>query len=250
MTFLDLVVRACEECAVNTDSLSTVVGQRGELKRMVNWVSDAWFKIQGKHQDWRFLRTTASWPTIATQAEYTTLQCGIDAGTFGRWIPDSFRNYLTSSASMAWGDDAWGDSPYDGSSSTGGFSTEIFMAPIPYADWRDLWKFGANRSVTSRPYHLTVLPNDGIGLGPAPLAGYTILGDYYSAPVRLALDVDVPTLPAKHDPMIIVYQAMMSYGAWWKAPEIYGQGKTEYQKLMLALELDQLPQMHFSGALC
>lgn len=248
MTFLELVRRTCEECGVKTDSLATVTDQTGELKRMVNWVSDAWFMIQAKHQDWRFLRTTASWQTVAGQPQYTTLECGIAAGTFGRWLPDTFRNYLTEAAS-AWGSSAWGSSPYGTGTSGGGYPTEIYMQQVPFEDWRNLWLFGANRTVTSRPLQVAVTPNDGIALGPAPLVGYTVYGDYNTAPVRLVADADQHALPIKHSDMIIVYKAMMDYGAYWVAADVYGRGERGYKSLMAALEIDQLPPMHFAGAL-
>lgn len=249
MTFLQLVQRTARECRVNTSSLTSVLNQTGDRQRIVDWVADAWFDIQAAHQDWKFLRATATWATVASQAQYTTLQCGITASTFGKWIPESFRNYLSSGSSMAWGDDAWGDSPYDGSTAGGGYATEIFMDEMPYASWRDLWLFGANRSVTSRPLYFAINPADGIALGPAPLAGYTILGDYYTSPVRMAADDDQHTLPTKHNDMIIVYKAMMSYGEHWSAAEVYGRGERGYKRHLASLEIDQLPAMTFCGAL-
>ncbi len=206
----------------------TVVGQTGELKRLVDWTASAWFDIQAMHQDWRFLRTTASWATVQAQATYTTAQCGIPAGTFSAWVRDSFRNYPTAT----------------------GQSGEIFMPYLPYTYWRNQYQFGAYRTTYSRPIEMTVTPDDGIGLGPVPLSGYTILGDYFSAPVLLSADADVPTLPAKHNPMLIVYHAMESYGAFEAAPEVYQRGLTEFTKLLRRLEADQLPEYTLGGALC
>ena len=43
----------------------------------------------------------------------------------------------------------------------------------------------------------------------------------------------------------LVYQAMMQYGAYESAPEVYNRGEKEYDKLMQRLELQRLPDVRF-----
>lgn len=229
-TFLEICQRAVQECRV-THQLplrpTTVLGQSGEMRRFVDWAAEAWVDLQNVNHDWKFKRQSASFVTIAGQSEYTTAACGIEPGTFKRWLPHSFRNYNT----------------------IAGFSSEIHMDYLEYDVWRNLYLFGANRTTTSRPTSLTVLPNNGIGLGLPPLAGYTVMGDYYTAPVRMETDEEVPALPIGHSFMILVYKVMMEYGLSEPAPEIFARGEKGYRRLLRMLEADQLPDLQLGGAL-
>lgn len=224
LTFLQLAQRLALDCGETKTGLTTVVGQTGRLLRVCNAIANAWVDIQQKHVDWRFLRQSASWATVDGQALYTPAQCGIAAETLGTWIRDSFRVYNTAA----------------------GFGSEQHLTFCPYERWRDLYQFGAFRTTKSRPTDVTIAPDDSIGLGLVPLAGYTVVGDYYRTPVRLTGDADVPALPIKHDALIIVYRAMMLYGPYLGAPELYDLGKTEYLPRFDALEADQLPELSFA----
>jgi len=167
-TFLDLAKRTALEVGIASQP-TTVVGQTGELQKIVVWVATSWLEIQSKHLDWHFLRKSTSWVTVAGQGTYTTLQCGIAAGRFGLWDVETFRNYTTAV----------------------GTDDEIHMVKLDYDDWRDGYLFGATRSVRSRPTVFAVTPGHGIALGPVPATGYTCTADYFEAPVPLTLDVDV-----------------------------------------------------------
>lgn len=227
MTYLQLCQRLRQECGVSGTGPSTVTGQTGEMKRLVDWIAEAWMEIQEAHEDWKFQRLSASWTTTLGQAIYTTAQCGITAGTFARWIPGEFRQYLTAS----------------------GTDTEMHLGEMSYERWRGTYQFGPNRGVNSTPMVVAITPADSIALGPYPLAGYTITGDYYRSSVLLAADSDVPALPTRHNPMMIVYRAMMMYGIYEAAPEVFAMGKSEFDTRMARLERDQLPEMGVGGAL-
>jgi hypothetical protein len=225
-TFLALCQRTRQECGVSGTGPSTVLNQVGELKRIVDWVATAWFGIQQRHPLWKFLRLSTSWTSVAGQHTYTTLECGIAAGTFARWAPPSqytFRTYLTAT----------------------GTNGEFFLDYIPYPVWQTTWQFNANRNVQTQPVQYTITPNKSIAFGPKPPAGYTFIGDYYRAPVRLAEDDDVPALPDNHDSILIVGRAMMLYGQHESAPEVYAQGKAWYDEGMALLEADQLDKPYF-----
>ena len=100
MTFLELCQRMRQECGISGTGPSTVVSQTGNLKRIVDWVNTAWIDIQTTHQDWDWMRASASFPTVASQAMYElgtgTGTVGVSVATFGRWDRDTFRNYVTS----------------------------------------------------------------------------------------------------------------------------------------------------------
>lgn len=130
-----------------------------------------------------------------------------------------------------------------------GLSSEVFMEYLDYDAWRDGYEYGALRQTQTRPMVLTIAPDKSIGLGPFPIAGYTILGDYYSVPSEMVADADIPALPSKFH-LAIVYRAMMAYGQYESAPEVFNRGATEFSKWMRRVYADQLPEITVPGALC
>lgn len=220
-TFLYLVQRLAQECGVASNvqaSLTTLVGATGEAARLRDWIATAWFDLQALHLDWKFQRRPVTFATIDGQATYTPVEAGIAIDTFGRWHLDSFRSYQTA----------------------GGINGEILMEKMEYEPWRDLYQLGALRTSKSQPFVVTQTPDQSLGLGPVPLAGYTVLGDYYLAPKELSSDLELTTLPAHHSKFIVVAKAMMSYGAFEAATEVYQRGELEYKRLLSKLENDQL----------
>jgi hypothetical protein len=213
MNYLELCQRMRQECGISGTGPSTVVNQTGNLKRIVDWVNTAWIDIQTAHQDWDWMRTSASFPTVASQATYAlgtgTGTVGVSVATFGKWDRDTFRNYDTSV----------------------GTDSEVFMGFVHYDTWRDVYFYGALRTTTTRPIDMSITPAKAIALGPPPLVGYTITGDYFTAPLDMTADADIPALPAQFQ-MAIIYRAMMSYGAYEAAPEVYQRGELEFGKLM------------------
>ena len=229
-TFLEICQRVVRECRIAQGKgvlPTTVTDQVGMMRKVVDWTAEAWFQIQAIHDDWRFLRRECSFAVVDGQAEYSTLECGIDSGTFNRWILKSYRSYLTSV----------------------GLASEIPMGDLNYDTWRNTYKLGTWRTTKSRPIYVTQLPSNGLGLGPVPLDGYTILGDYYIAPVRMEVDEDVPWLPIAHSYLIIVYKTMMEFGLSESAPEIYARGEKQYKTLLAQLERDQMPSIQLGGCL-
>lgn len=195
---------------------------------MVDWYNAAWLDIQGTRKDWGWMRTSASFVTVDGQASYALGSgagtTGVTAAVFGSWIKDSFRSYLTAS----------------------GTSTELFMGYMEYDDWRNIYQFSSARTATSMPTSFTVTPAKAIGLGAVPLVGYTITGDYFACPTEMALDADIPSLPA-HYHMAIVYRAMMMYGAFEAATEVYQRGSNEFKLMMNRIENDQTPDITIGG---
>jgi hypothetical protein len=229
MTFLELVQRYRQEIggARGSSGPVTVVGQVGELKRAVDNVADAWVKIQNLHPNWKFQRQTTTWTSTAGQATYTLAECGIAAGTFGHWLREPLRYYVTAS----------------------GLNTEQRIFPTSYDCWRETWNFSANRSVTSYPHQWAETPTKGIAFGPAPVAGLTFSAEYYRGPVRLTASSDVPLLPEPHDHMLIVWYAMKNYARFETAPEVYAQAVENLTPMLTQLRNDQLPRPSLAGAL-
>jgi hypothetical protein len=130
-----------------------------------------------------------------------------------------------------------------------GLRSEIFMDYVPYEIWRDSYQYGALRSTTSRPIAITIAPDKSLGLGPIPIAGYTVVGSYYKVPSELALDADIPTLPTQYH-MAIVYRALMMYGMQEGASDAVQRGEYEFDRIMRRVAIDRLPDFRMAGSLC
>lgn len=237
MTFLQLCQRLAQECGVS-GTLTTTVGQVGSLGRIVTWVNQAFTELQTEHDDWNFLRSSnllgagVSFTTVAGQSSYPlgtgVGTCGISASTFDKWDLESFRNYTT----------------------TVGFTNETFLDYIPYDVWRDSYQLGAMRTVQTRPVAVAIGPDKSVCLGPPPNGLYTITGDYFVAPTAMSADTDTPTgLPAQFQ-IAIIYKAMMYYGAYESAPEVYQRGAQGWSLILAQLEATNTPMISFGGALC
>lgn len=224
MNFLQLTQRLQLECGVSGSPIVTVANQTGEFARLVTWINAAWIDIQNKHEDWEWLRTSTTWPTVAGQYQYTLAQC--NTSNFGMWHRGTFRNYDTAA----------------------GIISEVFMEYEHFDIWRDKYLYAALRDTRSRPYVASVGPDKSIFLGPVVTSGYTMEADYYTAPTELALDADTPALPTRFH-MAIVYRAMMSYGYYESATEVVQRGTSEYRKLLSQIEADRLPDMLVGAAL-
>lgn len=233
MNYLQLTQRLWQEAGVAGayPGLTTVANQTGELQRLVSWTNDAWRDIQNAHDDWGWMRSSASFATVAGQANYPLGTgpgtAGVAASAYGRWLPNTARNYVTS---------------------VGTNSEAAMDVESSYDAWRDTYFFGAARSTTSRPSVICVGPDKTLYLGPVPGAGYTVTLDYFTARTDLSVDADTPALPAKYH-MAIVFRALMYYGAYEAAPEVYQRGELEFGKLMARMTQDRLPPVEWAAPL-
>lgn len=230
MNYLQLAQRLRRKCRVIGSGPSAVTGQSEEYQRLLDFINEAWMIIQRKHKDWRWMRKSASCATVQGQPTYSPTT-DFSLTDFGYWAldyrqDDTFRNYVTAT----------------------GLSSEIFMSVVDYDDWRNRYLFGALRTSYSRPIEIALAPNNALAAGPIPVAGYTIVGDYYSVPSEMSAAGDTPGMPSQFH-MAIIYRAMMLYGAGESAPEVYDDGESNFKTIMAQLELDQLRRMTLGGSL-
>lgn len=216
MTFLALVQRLGVECSINGTGPVSVIGQVGQMGRLVNWINSAWLEIQGLHDNWNFMREDFSFNTIADVGDYPT-ESAIGLADMSEWHKDSFRVSRTDLG------------PID----------EQFIVEWDYETFRDTYRYG--EQIAGRPFVFAERPQGGdIWLGPKPDAVYTVTGEYQRSPTVMVMDDDTPDIP-KHLHMIIVYKAMIYYGLYEAASEVLGRGELQYNILMAQLERRELP---------
>ena len=224
MNFLQLTNRLRSECGSSNSVLNSVVGANDEARRLASWISQAWLEIQTAEVDWSWLRGTFSFVTVNQQPSYTPLEAGI--ADFASWKIDSLRCYVTAA----------------------GFGSEQRLEPVDYDTWRDRYQYASYRTTYTRPVECAVTPDKQLALGPTPTGDYTIVGEYFKAPIELSADADVPALPERYH-MAIVYLAMKYYALYESAPEVLARAEDGFARTMARVRLDQMPSISLGGAL-
>lgn len=188
-------------------------------------------------------QTTGALPTglVAGTTYYVNV---VDANTFNVSATNGGSN-INTSGSQSGTQTIWSPS---NTTTFVGFKSEIFTSYLTYEWWRDAYEYGALRTVTTRPTQFTITPNMSIGLGPFPGVGYTVVGEYQSTPTSLSLTTDTPTMPSQFH-MAIVYRAMMHYGSFESAADVYNRGESEYKLMMRRLQKHQMQEILEAPAL-
>lgn len=238
MNFLEICRRTAQECGAtgSTTVPSAVTGQSGELGRIVNWCAAAYLDICNQKDNWRFLRSRFSVPTVVGQEAYaitdctdTKLSAAMTVANFAKWITekhDTFRIYLTA----------------DGS------STQQNIWPQTYDWFRYLYQRN-NPPANNKPVDFAIRDDDNaILLGPKPNGLYTVIGEYYRRAPALAADDDTPLFPDRFH-LAIVWRAVRSYALYEEDGGLYAAAEREYKKFYGPLERDQLPRLRLGGPL-
>lgn len=222
MTFLELCQRLRQEVGASGTGPTTVLNQSGELARIVAWIASADEDIQRARPNWNFMRASFSVQTVSGVAAYSATDCGITA--FRDWLHNRFKSYLTS----------------------GGVAGEAMLYPMDYDQWYERYNRGT--PVTGAPFAFTILANRSFSLAPIPDGIYTVRGEYQRSVVTLADDSSAPIYPGEYH-MLAVYKAMMSYGRYTGATEVYQDGYNRYAEMMAQMEKTQLPCIRLGGPL-
>lgn len=219
MNYLQLVNRARIECGVSGPALTTTVGVSGEAQRFTQWINSAWVDLQTAKEDWQWMREAVQFNTVTQQQTYTPTEAGVGS-TFGNWKRDSFR---CSSVGQSYKD-------------------EQLMNYMDYNTFRNLYIYGNMRTTYARPVVVAITPgpDKSLAFGAIPDQPYVITGEYYKKPTEFTANTDEPGIPERFQ-MLIVYRAMMFYGGFEAAPEVFQRGEFEYKRLMNRLDIDQLP---------
>lgn len=77
MNFLGLCQRLVQESGIADDGPPTVTGQVGDFGRIVNWINDAWLKIQSSRGDWNWAWSTGT-ATLTANTNTITLPATVE----------------------------------------------------------------------------------------------------------------------------------------------------------------------------
>ncbi|WNO06050.1 hypothetical protein [Rhodoferax mekongensis] len=218
MTFLELCRSLVEKSSI-TGAISSVENQRGEMLRVVNWINEAWWEIQLKNTNWRWMTYEFQFTTQVGVATYDPTDPLLGLTRFRRWRPDTFRIQKRSAGLADNHDFTQVDWPT--------FRAQYIFAPVQP-------QYPAAFGIHPRTSALV--------LGPSPDDFYDVFGDYQRSPYRLSSNTDVPDMPDEFH-MLIVHMARQKYAAYENAAEVLAEAMADGNSMMNALTEDQLDQV-------
>lgn len=229
-TFLQLAQKVARESGTVSDGqLTTVVGRTGRLRKVVDWTNDGYRQIQNANRSWGWLQDNFEANTVAATSRYTGAALGLTR--FAEWT--CFHNPYDEDRFSIF-------DPAVGRTSEGA---------LQFLDWDTFYTARLRGASTSgKPSYFSISPKGEIVLSPVPDAAYTLRGPYRQSPQELALDADVPEMPAHfHDTIVAAAVVMLSTHdeaapnlALWQLRQLRDFSQ---------LEREQLPRIGICGAL-
>lgn len=203
MTFLQLCQALRQDCGVQGTGPSTVVGQVGILKRIVDYVANADEYIQNLYADWGFLRgQTWTRTTVAGTETYTA-----DA-VLGFWDTESFMLNR-------------------------GLTSAQVLPVRPYVRRK-------YHRDNSKPSYVMVHDDGSVVLNAPADAAYALSGDYFKKPTKMTANSDNSLIPSQFRRIILV-RAKMWFAEDEELPQMYQTALAEYRDMLSRLEAHSLP---------
>ena len=220
-TFLQLCQDTASEAGVNgADGTlpSTVVGQTGELRRIVSWMQKVWLKVQGERfYDWMWELATITIPVGQNYVAQSIAE--------GRYIHDSAFQPVASS------DGKW-------------------MSYVRWSDWRqtydDVYIAGQNSATA-----WTIRPDQAIVVNATPTVASGVFVFYverYQNPTKLVNDGDTPGLPEDLVD-ILVQMALIRYANYDEAGAMRSTADAEVAALQRKINDRCQPTLSIGGTL-
>jgi len=200
-TFFDLCEQVVEDAGIS-GTFTSVVNQKGEFRRVVNWVKRAVTEVEGVWFDWDFLHVFHTFDTIAAVPDYPA-------------TPDH----------NLW-DVATAKIPAQNQ-------------PIVYEMWTRR-KLDPTPLELGDPHMFTVLPDKSIRFYDTPSTVQTVTIEYWRRPTELLVNTDEPSVPVQFRD-ILVAKALQFYANYESSDEVKQQALEIFSVKMRQLESHSAP---------
>ncbi len=223
MNFLEL----CQEVAAESGtvagvpSFTTVAGATGRLADVVRWTRNAYRDIQNERTDWLWMRKVFTKSLVINQTAYTDDAWALDVAT---WMPDT-----SDESSISIYDPALG------------VADEGAIRQISWHDWRQRYARGFHDA--NRPTEWAINPQGALVFGNKPDKAYTVVGEYRMNPQMLAVDADIPEMPAAYHGLI-VGEALRLMARGDEAFNVLVEKSQQYERLRQPLVHNQTPPLY------
>jgi hypothetical protein len=181
---------------------SATTGQTGEMLQVVNWVDDAWQRIQSS-RNWDWLWEAS---TVTILATTNTTAGSIPAS---RYIKDGCTD-----------------------------SNGVEYAYVPWLQFRR--EYPTALIAAGAPSVWTIRPDKAFTVNAKPTTNKTFNVERYKNPTAMTADGDTPALPTEHH-MLIVWRAVMLYAGHDEANVLYNHAQAEYRKVLSAMGATDSP---------
>ena len=163
MDFLALCQRTRQESGISDSGPSQVTGQTGDLKRIVDWVNEAYMRIQSYRNDWDWMWTTGVINVTASNSVYS--------------LPDTIENLI-------------GDTVYLNGDK---------LAEISYDVYRNKYQ----SLITGKPTAFAIRPDGKLVLNANPDASGTLTFEGYKKPAYFTDGIQVPAFHERFHMVIV-----------------------------------------------
>lgn len=215
--------------AETADLPTTTTNQVGTLRRIVEWVRDAYDDVQSARTRWRWLQARFSQALTQGVAVYSPTALGITE--FNNWLqpgefPDDNERQFTLYETAK------------------GQADQGFLLWLEWDRFYEMTQVGANASTTGKPQYVSIDPNDNLHVWPTPDTTAVVMGGpYYKSNDTFSEDNSKPAFNAKYH-RAIRYRALWYLTVFDEAPESQVQRyDILYQRLISEMGRTQLPAM-------
>lgn len=224
MNFLDLAKQVKRESGLGMESsIVSYATATGDDRRMFMWVNWAARDITLAREDWRWRRGMATLASATSQVN--------TASAFG----------LTDFASWKAANTTYKPSAYRLSDGAG---MEQSLSFVDYDTFRQRYMVGVQTPSAAQQWSIS--PSEEFLLGPTPDTAHFVRADYVKDYVDMSADADIPSMPARFH-MLIVWRALMEYGGFDAASEVYQRAERNYTQTWPQLTQSQLETPSFAA---
>lgn len=206
-TFLQHMQAFVEKSGIAESGPTTVVGQTGEMLRMINFWNDAHIEILNKYQDWNFMRSTHSANTAAGTRDYNP--------------PNDWKTWDADTIKLG---DEW-------------------LEPYEYNTVKSWYTLSTSNGVSGV---VIIMPNGDLRLDPPPDAIYTLTADYWVIGTRLSTDAAESPIPEPYE-NVVMWKALMMFAADEHDQMLFQTASIRYEEMMRQLENAELPGKNFGA---
>lgn len=222
MNLLQIAQAVKRESGVGAaNSITTVATATGDDLRIFDWVNWVCRAITLSRTDWRWRRGSA---TLASTSTIANTPAAFGIASFGEWkVPT--QEYKPTCYRVSEG--------------------PIAERPLQWMDYdvfRQTFLVGVHTPGPAQ--YWSVSPTNEFLIGPTPDAPHFLRADYIKGYTDLTANDDVPAFPADYH-MLAVWDALMEYGEFDAASEVYARAMRNASALRLRLLNDQASKPRF-----
>lgn len=205
MNFLQMAQAVKRESGLGpAASIVAYSSATGDDLRMFDWVNWAARDITLSREDWRFRRGTA---TLASTTSIANTSTAFGLTDFASWKGEN-RLYKPSTYRV-----------------TDGITQEKDLTWMDYDSFRKAFLTGYHTPGSVQ--YWSISPSEELLIGPTPDSAHFVRSDYIKDYTDMAADADTVLIPPRFH-MLIVWRALMEYGGFDAAGEVYQRAERNY----------------------